>query len=212
MPKNLLTQKEACKYLNVSRTTILRWESKGVITPIRTTGRHRRYRIEDLDQLLDKKPTPSKTKNCLIYARVSTKKQQGSGNLDRQSNRLMEYAIKNNFHIVNIYKEVASGIDENRNELSKLLDDVQNPDVHYLIIEYKDRLTSLGFYYLEKYCHSHGVEIIILDHQEEDDLNTEVIEDMISIITSFSTRIYGQRGERKVKDTLLSLEKEGGRD
>ena len=25
----LLTQKEACKYLNVSRTTILRWEKEG---------------------------------------------------------------------------------------------------------------------------------------------------------------------------------------
>ncbi len=25
----LLTQKQACKYLNVSRTTILRWEKEG---------------------------------------------------------------------------------------------------------------------------------------------------------------------------------------
>lgn len=209
MSNKLLTQKETCKYLNISRTTILRWEDEGVINPIRTAGRHRRYRVEDLDKLLNKKYTHNKSKNCLIYARVSTKKQQQSGNLDRQSNRLMEYAVKNNFHIANIYKEVASGINENRKELMKLLEEIQESEVSYLIVEYKDRLAIFGYKYLERYCQSHNVEIIILDNQEEKDLNKEMVEDMISIITSFSARIYGRRGGKKVKETLLSLKKEG---
>jgi excisionase family DNA binding protein len=209
MSNKLLTQKEACKYLNISRTTILRWEDEGVVNPIRTTGKHRRYKIEDLDRLLNKKYTHNKSRNCLIYARVSTKKQQQSGNLDRQSNRLMEYAVLNKFHISNIYKEVASGINENRKELMKLLEDIKNPDVNYLIIEYKDRLARFGYKYLEKYCKSHNVEIIVLDNQEEKDLTKEMVEDMISIITSFSARIYGKRGGEKVKETLSSLGKEG---
>lgn len=209
MSNKLLTQKEACKYLNISRTTILRWEHDGVISPIRTAGRHRRYKIEDLDRLLNKKYTHHKSKDCLIYARVSTKKQQESGNLDRQANRLMEYAVSNKFHISNIYKEVASGINENRKELMKLLEDVKNPDVNYLIIEYKDRLARFGYKYLEEYCKSHDVEVIVLENQEEKDLNKEMVEDMISIITSFSARIYGKRGGKKVKETLSSLGKEG---
>ncbi len=36
-----------------------------------------------------------------------------------------------------------------------------------------------------------------------------MVEDMISIITSFSARIYGKRGGKKIKETLDSLEKEG---
>lgn len=212
MSKKLLTQKEACKYLNISRSTILRWEDEGIIKPIRTIGRHRRYRVEDLDKLLDKKYVNNKSKNCLIYARVSTKKQQESGNLDRQFNRLMEYAVKNKFHISNIFKEVASGINENRKKLIKLLDDIQKPEINYLIIEYKDRLARFGYNYLEKYCKSHNVEIIVLEEQKEKDLNEEMVEDMISIITSFSARIYGKRGSKKVKETLLDLEKEGERD
>ena len=209
MSKKLLTQKEACKYLNVSRSTILRWEDNGVVSPIRTTGRHRRYKIEDLDKLINKKYTHNNLNNCLIYARVSTKKQQNSGNLDRQVNRLIEYAVSNKFHILKIYKEIASEINENRKELMRLLEDIKNPDVNLLIIEYKDRLARFGYKYLEKYCQSQDVEIIVLENQERTDLNKEMIEDMISIITSFSARIYGRRGSKKVRETITCLEKEG---
>lgn len=207
----LLTQKEACKYLNVSRTTILRWENEGKITPLRTSGKHRRYPIEDLDRLLGNTYMKhgNKTMNCFIYARVSTKKQEEAGNLDRQANRLMEYAIKNGYHIIDIYKEVGSGINENRKQLTKLLERLQNDNISYLIIEYKDRLARFGFSYLEQYCKSHNVEIIVLEKQEEKDLNEEMVEDMISIITSFSARIYGKRGGKKVQETLDSLKKEG---
>ncbi len=209
MSKKLLNQKEACKYLNISRSTILRWEDIGIVEPIRTVGRHRRYKIEDLDKLINKKYSNTNTKNCLIYARVSTKKQQKSGNLDRQSNRLMEYAVKNSFHIANIYKEVASGVNENRKELIKLLDEIQKPEINFLIIEYKDKLARFGYKYLEKYCESHNVEIVVLEQQEKKDLNSEMVEDMVSIIISFSARVYGKRGGKKIKETLLSLEKEG---
>ncbi|QUH27165.1 IS607 family transposase [Serpentinicella alkaliphila] len=115
---------------------------------MRTAGKHRRYKIEDLDRMLNKKYTHHTLKNCLIYARVSTKKQQESGNLDRQINRLMEYAVLNKFHISNIYKEVASGINENRKELIKLLEDIKSSEINYLIIEYKDRLARLGYRYI----------------------------------------------------------------
>ena len=42
-----------------------------------TSGRHRRYPIEKLDRLLGNTYMKygNKTMNCLIYARVSTKKQ-----------------------------------------------------------------------------------------------------------------------------------------
>lgn len=205
----LLNQKEACDYLNISRSTILRWENEDIITPIRTKGKHRRYDLKDLEKLIGKRYVHSKSKNCLIYTRVSTKKQEKSGNLDRQSQRLMEYAVKNKFHIENIYKEVASGINENRKELMKLLSDIKKEEIRYLIIEYKDRLARFGFNYLNEYCKSHNVEIITLEEKDNKDLNKETVEDMISIITSFSARIYGSRGGRKIKETLDELEKEG---
>ncbi len=210
MSKRLLTQKQAREYLNISRSTILRWESEGILNPIKTSGGHRRYKIEELDSWIGKETsnTNNNSRNCLIYARVSTKKQEESGNLDRQSNRLMEYAITNKYNIISLYKEVASGINENRKELMNLLKEIESEEINYLIIEYKDRLARFGYNYIERYCKSYNVEIIILEKTEEKDLNKEMVEDMISIIISFSARIYGQRGGRKVKETMLSLEKE----
>lgn len=208
MSKKLLTQKEACEYLNISRSTILRWEKQEIINPIKTVGNHRRYKIEELDSWMGENNTNSNSKNCLIYARVSTKKQQESGNLERQTSRLMEYAVNNKYNIKTLYKEVASGINEDRKELMKLLKEIENKEVNYLIIEYKDRLARFGYNYIEQYCKSYNVEIIVVEKKQEKNLNEEMVEDMISIITSFSARIYGRRGGRKVKETILSLEKE----
>ncbi|WP_243098261.1 recombinase family protein [Serpentinicella alkaliphila] len=91
----------------------------------------------------------------------------------------------------------------------KLLEDIKSSEINYLIIEYKERLARFGYRYIEEYCKSHNVEVIVLESQEEKGLNKEMVEDMISIITSFSARIYGKRGGKKVKETLFRLEKEG---
>ena len=80
MSKKLLTQKEACEYLNISRSTILRWEKQGIINPIKTVGNHRRYKIEELDSWMGENNTNTKSKNCLIYARVSTRKKESKRN------------------------------------------------------------------------------------------------------------------------------------
>ena len=40
----------------------------------------------------------------------------------------------------------------------------------------------------------------------EKSLNEEMVEDMISIITSFSARLYGQRGSRKIKNELKKMD------
>jgi putative resolvase len=36
-----------------------------------------------------------------------------------------------------------------------------------------------------------------------------MVEDLISIMTSFSARLYGRRGSKKIKKTLSELEMEG---
>ena len=120
----------------------------------------------------------------------------------------MEYAVNNKYNIKTLYKEVASGINEDRKELMKLLKEIENKEVNYLIIEDKDRLARFGYNYIEQYCKSYNVEIIVVEKKQEKNLNEEMVEDMISIITSFLARIYGRRGGRKVKETILSLEKE----
>jgi excisionase family DNA binding protein len=55
----MLTVDQAAQYLKVSSKTLRRWESKGLIVPIRTSGGHRRYTVEQLKEFKSK----SKRKN-----------------------------------------------------------------------------------------------------------------------------------------------------
>ena len=149
---------------------------------------HRYFDEDDLNRFLNKDPEKINNKKeenkVYIYIRVSTKKQADSGNLDRQINRLVEYALSNQLIIVKIYKEVASGINENRRELHELLTELK---------ENKDCLARFGYKYIERYVQEFDSEIRVMEEVEKDD-ERELVEDLIAITTSFSTRIYGKRG------------------
>jgi len=207
-----LSKKQAREFLNITRTTILRWEELGQIKVYKTSGGHRRYLKSDLEKLFgmnDMEPESRTKSGCVIYTRVSTKKQEVAGNLDRQVGRLTSFAIDKRMSISHVIKEVASGINENRKGIKSLLSIIDKEPIHYLVIENKDRLTRFGYNYLETYCQSHGVEIITIEQQEKKELNEEMVEDLISIMTSFSARLYGRRGSKKMKKTLSELEREG---
>src|SRR5437773_2388585 len=112
MDKKWLSLQEAKAYLNVSRATLDRWQAKGLLTPHYTPGGHRRYLEEDLRRLMgvDTVDTPSTENRVVIYSRVSTRKQAEAGNLRRQEERLVTYAVDQRYTIVARVQDVASGL------------------------------------------------------------------------------------------------------
>jgi putative resolvase len=137
-----LLQKQAREYLNISRTNILRWEDQGEIKVYKTSGGHRRYLKSNLEELIGMDAVDSEivkpTFICVIYTRVSTKKQEITGNLDRQVGRLSSFALDSRMSISHVIKEVASGINENRKGIKSLLSIIDKEPINYLVIEYKD--------------------------------------------------------------------------
>ena len=95
MVNNLLTLKQASEYLNVSKETLRRWGKSGKLLPILTSGGHRRYQQEVLDEFIGIKKN-DKIENSVVvtYSRVSSHEQKNKGDLDRQSQRLSEYCAK----------------------------------------------------------------------------------------------------------------------
>jgi len=140
-----------------------------------------------------------KLKRAIIYSRVSSNTMKE--NLIRQSERLLNYAISNGYDIVDDVKEIASGMNDDRKKLNKIL---EREDFDYLIIEHKDRLTRFGFNYLEKLLRKQNKDIIVVNKTE--DKNKDILNDMISIVYSFSARIYGNRKGKiisnKVKEEI----------
>lgn len=50
----LLTLKETGKLLNVSKQTLQRWDNSGKLIAVRTEGGHRRYKLSDIENIMNK--------------------------------------------------------------------------------------------------------------------------------------------------------------
>lgn len=202
----LYTTKEVMEILSTTRMTLLSWEEMGKLHPIRTPGGKRRYLQEDIEKLSGI-PISSTEGKVFIYCRVSTKKQQDAGNLQRQKERLIGYCYDQGYKVIDVFQEVASGINENRKELGKMMSRLN--EAEKIIIEYPDRLARFGYKYLENHCRQSGVAIHAIENTESKTPDQEMVEDLIAIITSFSARLYGARGGRKIKQCLIELAKGG---
>lgn len=200
MELKLLTIKKIKEIYGISRSTLINWEKEGLLQPVRTPGNQRRYRKEDIEKLLNLTET-EKNENAdteidtILYARVSTKKHEEY--LKNQVRRLKEYANQHGYNY-EVISEIASGVNENRKGLLKLLNRVKNGKVKRVIVEYPDRLARFGYTYLKLFMNTFGVELIVINGKENiDDINKELAEDLIAIVTSFSARIYEKRGGKR---------------
>jgi putative resolvase len=123
--------------------------------------------------------------NVYIYARVSSNKQKDD--LDRQIERCKNFAMARGLTVDKTYKEIASGMNDSRKELVRMLD--AEPTI--IIVEHKDRLTRFGFNYIELLLKKQGCEVLLLNKEDIDE--NDLMTDMISIVTSFCCRLYGRR-------------------
>jgi len=189
----LLTISEVSERLGITIDSLRKWERKGILKPIRTPGGHRRYSEEDIVNITGKKEKDSQERKTVLYCRCSTEKQRE--NLDRQKLRLMEHAHGKKYDYI-VMEEIASGVNENRRQLNRLLDMIFKNQVERVVIEWKDRLARFGFSYIKKICDAFNVEIEIINHKDDALYEQEITEDIIAIMTSYSARIYGKRGGR----------------
>lgn len=93
----------------------------------------------------------------VTYARVSSS--ENKNNCTAQSERLYNYSINSGYQIVKQVQEYASGLNENRPKLWEILNNPQDWDI--LLIEHKDRITRVGYSYIEKIVKDNGNKIII---------------------------------------------------
>jgi len=78
----------------------------------------------------------TKVEDVAIYVRVSTHKQEKSGNLEKQKERLLEFCAKNGLKVSYIIEDVASGVNERRRGLSKLIRLARERKISKVVVEY----------------------------------------------------------------------------
>ena len=121
------------------------------------------------------------SKSAWIYARVSSPEKKGD--LERQAERCISFCSAAGWTVESVTKEIASGMNDNRPKLKKLL--ASKPS--RIVVEHKDRLTRFGFGYFEQLLPMVGCDLVVMnrDLEERDDL----LKDLVAIITSFCCQV-----------------------
>lgn len=206
----LLTLKETQSILNVSKSTLQRWDKSGKLAALRTEGGHRRYKQSDIERIVGEKKVSAEHGNETIvatYARCSTPDQKAHGDIDRQSARIFEYCIKKDYKVEYVIKDMGSGLNDKRKGFVKLCKLVVEGKIDKVVIEHKDRLTRFQYNLIEFFFNSYGVEIELLDKKEYTE-QEELVNDMMMLIASFSGRLYSARAKENNKKRKEKKNKE----
>ena len=172
--------------------TIWDWIAKGLVKTEKDATGHT-WIVED-------DANPKKELDVVVYARVSSS--ENKGNLDTQAERLISYCNAKGYKVKKVVKEIGSGLNDNRPKLEKILLD---KGIDIIVVEHKDRLARFGLNYIQKLLELDGRKIEIVNNIEGE--KEDLIQDFISIITSFCARIYGNRRSKRATEKLIkSLE------
>jgi putative resolvase len=179
------------------------WAKKNSIT-YRTAWNHFKagkipgaYKIESGTIVVPE--SSEKDEKTIIYARVSSS--QNRKNLKKQADRLVSYCMANGWKIDERVEEVGSGMNDKRRKLLKIL---EKGKATRLVVEHKDRLSRFGVEYIRVLCEHIGCELVIVNNAEDD--KSDLMQDFVSIVTSFCSKIYGQRrGKRKTEKMIEEL-------
>jgi len=197
-----LSSKTVTQMLGVTAQTLRNWDKEGKLKPsyVKSNG-YRYYSEESILSYTQERKTKKELK-VIGYARVSSKKQ--SDDLDRQVNNLNTY-ISNQYSDYEIITDIGSGINYNKPGLHKLIELINQKKVDKIIVLYKDRLLRYGFELIEYFAKLNNVEIEVIDKKDKAE-ETELVEDLVQIITVFSCKLQGRR-KANTKKLLKEVEK-----
>lgn len=138
-----------------------------------------------------------KPEYTIVYARVSSA--ENKKNLDLQAKRVCDFCRAKGWVVNQIIKEIGSGLNDKRPKLQKIL---KENKATRIVIEHKDRLTRFGFEYIKTLFKG---DIVVINEVEEDE--KDLMQDFVSLVTSFCARLYGiRRSKRKTEQLIRELQ------
>lgn len=168
------------KKMGVTYRTAFRWWK---------AGRLDAYQIETGTIIVREPATAQEAASVALYARVSSADHKED--LDHQMQRLKDYAASHGYQVSKMVSERASGLNDKRPKLMKLLTDAS---IGVIVIEHRDRLTRFGFNYIEQLMQMQGRRLEVIFPSDTDN---DLVDDFIAVITSMASRIYGRRTSKR---------------
>ena len=139
------------------------------------------YRNEEI-----KLPIKKKEKRNICYCRVSSESQKDD--LENQ----IKY-MKDKYPTFEILSDIGSGINFKRKNLKVIINLGLSNELGTLAIAYKDRLCRIAYDLIADLLIENSETKIIIENKSNNSFEQELVDDMIQIVTVFSSRLYGMR-------------------
>ncbi len=192
--------REVMEILRISRSTLRNLRKEGILKARRLPNGHYDFDPESVYKYLLEKSGKSAERKIVIYARVSTPKQKQD--LINQIEVAKNFCIARGWKIDGIYKDIASALNfDKRKDFQLLLNEILSYRIAKVVITFKDRLTRTGFNFFENLFRRYGTEIVVInDYTSEENDTEEIIEEIITLLHSYSMKFYSNR--RKIRKVL----------
>lgn len=189
---------DAAKKVNRSVKTLQRWDREGILRANRTLTGRRYYTAAQLRLVMGQKPRTNRV--TVAYCRVSSQAQKPD--LLNQRKALELYCNSRGYTDVEYIDEVGGGMNCRRKGLRNILQRVHDGEVENVIVAHKDRLARFGFEHIVWECSQFGCEVEVLNNETLSP-EQEMVQDLMTIIHCFSSRLYGLRNYKKTLKEAL---------
>ena len=142
----------------------------------------------DSGTILVEEPLQPPASGVAFYARVSGSDQKAD--LERQLARLVVFATAKKLSVTKTVSEIGSGLNGKRSKLRQLLRD---PTIGTIVVEHRERLARFGTEFLQAALAASGRKVLLVD---EGELEDDLVQDMLDVLTSFCARLYGRRSAK----------------
>lgn len=187
----LLRVSKAAHELGFHPLTVRKWIKAGKIHAIRV-GNEARVPRSEIERLAGK----TAGRLLVLYGRVSGQSQKAD--LETQLARLSAWAEKERAGKPTlVLSDIGSGLKATRRQLQRVLRLVREDQVSEIVVTFPDRLTRFGQEYLDVLFDSFGVTLTVLEPREDKTAEQELTDDMLSLLASFSGRLYGLRSHKQ---------------
>ena len=191
----LLRVSRAAHELGLHPFTVRKWIKAGKIQAIRV-GNEARVPRSEIERLAGK----TDGRLIILYGRVSGQRQKSD--LETQRERLQAWAKEQRAGQQTVVLwDSGSGLSASRRQLQRLLRLLREDQISEIVVISPDRLTRFGQEYLQALFDSFGVRLSVLDPSEDTTAEQELTDDMVALLASISSRLYGMRSQKQ-KDLL----------
>ena len=185
-----VASRKAAAMLGLHPQTLRRYANEGKIPHYRNSAGQRLY---DVDAYL----RGASRANIVCYCRVSSAQQRGD--LGRQVAQMREL-----YPDAEIVTDVAGGLNWQRKGLLSILERLHRGDKLDVVVAHRDRLARFGFELIEWLVVQNGGAVLVLN-QSDASPESELTEDLLAILHTFSCRMHGLRRYRTVQSRRIRV-------